>query len=76
MLKIKDYANLLKIKDYASLLKIKELKFYIIEYYKNSLIKPEFCLFDCIVKSKNYWPIIVITYDKYIFFANNKIQKV
>lgn len=56
--------------------KIKELKPYIVKFAENSAIKPKVYLLDYAVRN-NYWQlIIVITYDKYTFFANNDIQKV
>lgn len=53
--------------------KIKESKPYIIKFDKNDIIKPKTYLLDCAV-GNNYWqPIIIITYNNCIFFANNSI---
>lgn len=62
---MEDYTNLLK--------KIEELKLYIIKFFKNGKIKPKVYFFDYIVRSENLRLIILITHDKCIFFANNKI---
>lgn len=58
------------------LTKVKELKLYIIEFNKDGAIKIQDYLVDYIVGKEKYYPIIVIIYDKYIFFANNEIWKV
>ncbi len=55
--------------------KIEKLKPYIVEFDKDGVIKPKVYALDCIVGGNNQWPIIVITHDKYTFFANNEIQK-
>lgn len=44
-----------------------------IEFYKNGAKKNKEYLVDCIVKGEKHCLIIVITHDKYTFFANNKI---
>lgn len=56
--------------------KIKKLKSYLVEFDKDNIIKNEMYLFYYIVDSENCQPIIQMTYNKYIFFANNNICKV
>lgn len=53
------------------LIEIKELKLYIIEFNKNGITKAKKDLINCIIRSKKYYLIIIIIYDKYIFFAKN-----
>lgn len=65
---IKDYANFLK--------KIDKLNLFLIEFNEDGTIRSKVYLLNCIIKDKNSQPIIIITHDKYIFFANNRIQKV
>lgn len=55
--------------------KIEELKPYIVEFDKDSTIKPKVCPLDCVVGGNNWRPIIVITHNECIFFANDGIQK-
>lgn len=55
---------------------IKELKSYLIEFEKDSIIKTKNYLANYKIESNKYWPIIVIIYDKYIFSSNNGIYKV
>lgn len=47
-----------------------------VEFEKNNIIKKKIYPFNCIFHSFNCRPIIVITYNEYIFSANNSIQKV
>ena len=54
--------------------KIEKLKSYIIEFDKNNIIKPKFYLLNYTIKSHNKQLIIIITYNKYMFFANDKIS--
>lgn len=49
--------------------KIEELKSYIVEFDKNSAIKPKVYPSNCTVRGNNQWSIIVITHNKYIFFC-------
>lgn len=49
---------------------------YLVEFKKDKLIKTKNYLDNYIVKKDVYYFIIVITYNKYIFFANNRIQKI
>lgn len=53
--------------------KMKELKPYMIDFDKNGVIKPKVYLSDCAIEGNNQQRIIVITYNKYTFFANNRI---
>lgn len=56
--------------------KIKNLKPYIIEFNKDGTIKPKIYPWNCTVEGNNWQPIIMITHNECIFFANNKIKKV
>lgn len=53
--------------------KIKELKLYIIKFYKNIILKVEIYFFSYAIKNKDYLLIIIIIYNKYTIFINNKI---
>lgn len=66
------------IKDlYYFLTKIEKLKSYtIVEFNKYGAIKAKDYLVDYIVRVKKCHQIIIITYDKYTFFVNDKIWKV
>lgn len=64
---VKNCANFLK--------KIKKLNLFLVEFNKDGTIKPKIYFFNCIVENEDFWPIIVITYNKYIYLANNRIQK-
>ena len=64
------------IKNYKRFLnKIEKLKLYLVEFNKDSIIKNKIDLLDCIIDYKNYWVVIIITYNKYIIFTNNNIYK-
>lgn len=65
---IKDCANFLK--------KMDKLNSFWIKFNEDDTMKSKVYFFNYIIRGKNFWPIIIITYDKYIFLANNKIQKV
>lgn len=52
---------------------IEELKSYMVEFNENGAIKAKKYPVDCIVRDNKCQIIIVITHDKYIFFANNKV---
>ena len=52
---------------------MEEFKLYIVEFEENCAIKPKIYSSDCIVGGNNWQPIMVITYDEYIFSANNEI---
>ena len=58
------------------LTKIKELKPYMVEFNKNGAIKAQDYLVNCAVRREKRYPIIVITHNKYTFFANDGIWKV
>lgn len=62
---VEDYINFLK--------KIKEFKLYIIKFKEDDIIKPKINLFNCKVNIKKRWPIIMITYYKCTFFANDDV---
>ena len=65
------------VKNYKRFLnKIKKLKLYLIKLNKNDIIKNKIYLSNCIIKDKNCQLIIIIIYNKYIFFINNSIYKV
>lgn len=53
--------------------KIKELKPYIIKFEDNDAIKPKVYLAHWIIEENNWQSIIIITYDKCTFFANDRI---
>lgn len=55
--------------------KIEELKPYMVEFNKDGTIKPKAYPPDCAIKDENQQSIIIITYDKHTFSANNGIQK-
>lgn len=57
------------------LTKIEKLKLYIVKFNKNNGIKIKNYLVNCVVKDKKYCLIIIITYDKYIFSINDRVQK-
>lgn len=60
--------------DYKKFLNIiKNLESYLIEFKKDKSIKTKNYLNNCIVKEDIYCFIIVIIYNKYTFFTNNKI---
>ena len=62
---VKDHKNFLK--------KMEELKFYMVTFEKNGIMKPKIYPPDCAVRRYNHRPIIVFTHDEYTFFANNGI---
>ena len=57
------------------LIKMEELKLYMVKFDKDGVIKAKNYLRDCVIGDKKWWPIIIITHDKYIFFANDGLQK-
>lgn len=57
------------------LTKIKKLKPYIVKFNKNSAIKAKNYLVNYAMRDKKYWPIILIIYNKYTFFSNDRVQK-
>lgn len=54
---------------------MEKVKLYIVGFIENDIIKKKIYLFDCVVYNFNYYPIIIITYNKYIFSINNDIWK-
>ena len=62
---MEDYKNFLK--------KIEKFKSYIIEFKKNSIIKDKIYLFNYTIYSNDYYLIIIIIYNKYTYFVNNRI---
>lgn len=61
---------------YTNFLKeIKKLKPYMVDFFEDNVMKPKVYSFNYKVKNENSWLIIVITYDEYIFFVNNKVWK-
>lgn len=64
---VKDCKNLLK--------RIKKLKLYIFEFVENGAMKKNIYPSNCAVHSPNCCPIIIISYDEYILFPNDIIQK-
>lgn len=58
-------ANLLK--------KIEELKSYMIEFFEDDVMKLKVYLSDYVVEGENCQLIIIITHNKYTFFANNGV---
>ncbi len=55
------------------LTKIEKLKLYMVECNKNSAIKAKDYLANCVVRREKSRPIIVITHDECIFYANDGI---
>lgn len=52
------------------LIMMKKIELYLIKLRTDRTIKEKNYLLDYIVRRKNCWPIIVITYNEYTFFAN------
>lgn len=50
---------------------MEELKLYIVKFNKDSVMKAKDYLIDSTIVEKEYCPIIIITHDKYIYFAND-----
>lgn len=46
-----------------------------IELNKYGTIKTKVYSFNCIIKGDSWQSIIIITYNKYIFFTNNEAQR-
>lgn len=53
------------------LIKMKKIELYLVKLKTNRTIKEKNYFLNYIVKGKNCWPIIVITYNECTFFANN-----
>lgn len=56
-------------------IQIEKFKPYVLELKKDGIMKPKIYLFNCIVKKNERLFIIVITYNKYIFFTNNRVWR-
>ena len=54
---------------------MEELKLYMVEFHSDCTIKPKIYPSNCVMGGENRQLIIVITYNEYAFFANNRIQK-
>lgn len=54
---------------------IKNLELYLIEFKEEKLVKTKEYLNDGVVERNKYYFVIVITYNKYIFFINDRIKK-
>lgn len=73
---INRYKRLDVIEDYKVFLeKMKELKFYIVEFNKNDIMKSKVYFLDYAIRDNNWQPIIIIIHNKCTFFANNRIWK-
>lgn len=55
--------------------KIKKLKLHLVKFKKDDTIKDKTYLLDYVVRDKNCQPVIIITYYKCMFLANNNICK-
>lgn len=55
--------------------KVEELKPYLVEFNEDGIMKEKIYSVDCTVGDSDCRPVIVITYDEYIFSANNRIRK-
>lgn len=65
------------LEDYKKFLnKMEKLNLYLVNFNKNSIIKDKTYPSECIIRDKNCWLISIITYNKYMFLANNGICKV
>lgn len=58
------------------MIKIRKLKLYIDEFEKNGKIESKIYFSNYPVRTKDHHPIIIIIYDKFIYFSNNEIWKV
>ena len=52
---------------------MKKLNLYIVKFEEDNIIKPKIYFFYCIIGENEQQLIIIIIYNKYMFFANNKI---
>ena len=64
---IKDYINFLK--------KMEELKQFLVEFNEDNSVRSKIYLSKCIIRSKDFWLFIIITYDKCTFSINNRISR-
>lgn len=56
--------------------RLKKLKLYLIEFKEDDIIKPKIYFSNCAIDRNEQQSIIIIIYNEYIFFTNNRIQKV
>lgn len=64
------------VENWEQFLKImKKLEPYLVKFKEDSIIKAKNYLSDCKIVGNKRWPIIVITYDEYMFLSNNSISK-
>lgn len=62
------------VEDCANFLKIMENpKPCMVKFEENGTMKAKVYPDNCVIESQNRQPIMVITYDKYTFFANNGV---
>lgn len=54
---------------------MEELKPYLVEFNKNSIMKNKTYSSDCAVGVEDCQSVIIIIYNEYIFLANNSICK-
>lgn len=54
---------------------MEELKFYIVEFEENSILKPKVYPSDCAIGRNNRKSVIIITHDECTFSANDRIQR-
>lgn len=65
------------VEDCQKFLKImKNLKLYLIKFEEDRSMKTKNYLDNCTIGNNICQLVIIITYDKYIFFINNEIQKI
>ena len=55
--------------------KIKDLKLYLIKFNEDGTMKDKTYSPNCAVGDEDYWSVIIIPYDEYIFFVNDGIYK-
>lgn len=65
---VKNHANFLK--------KMEKLKLFLEKFNENGTIRSKIYFCHYIVRDEDFYPIIIITYDKYIFMVNDGIQQV
>ena len=54
---------------------MEDLKSYIVEFEEDDKMKPNVYPSGCTIGGSDWQPIIVITHDKYTFFANIDIRR-
>lgn len=61
-------------KDYKNFfIKMEELKLYMVKFEEDGIMNPKLCLSNCVIKGNERQPIIIIIYDEYTFFTNNRV---